>query len=868
VLPFFLHAPWPVRDDPPGSADTDPSTSVEDVLFGYRLPHLPGSLVSPRLAGASDRERIGEAVARQMSLILSLGAFADSSFSLRYLYQPAQRSIDIGLLARCATRVDHTRAGAEDLASRLEAALTSFDLPVEALSTRDALLAFLDPIAEPFVVEIRQHEEIAPLRLGDAYAVHPFRASATTWLAAFEMLVRQRHACVISVYLEPTHLTAAEQSSFAEAAAIPESRADCRDTSLPREQHLPDRQARLVSRLYAEALHRFTRPFLLVAQVASADPLTATALARAFAAEICERVTPGPGADSGERLPSNFDLVQPRTLDEVDCARSTLTRMHLSSWGATLATPGKERLRYLADAETASAAFRFPVALRGGVPGVRVQQTAPSFDVRPRPDLGQGTPVSLGSFVDGRGEASLPLHVFAGHTLVAGTRGSGKTTTCFHLLSQLWACAVPFLVIEPAGMDYRTLLRGPFGDRVQVFTLGDETTSPFRLNPLEILPGTRVGSHISAVRASLASAFPMIGPLPSVLEQALHNIYLRKRWELTAQAEANDAREMPTLTDLYFELVRLTEHRGYAGEILQHARDAVARVGSLLRGSTGRMLDTRRSTPVGELLSRPTVLELESLNDDDKALVMLFLLTALREQCRATRTDGRLQHVTLVEEAHRALHAGNRDIGDLLSEMRTAGEAVIIAEEMPGRFAEDVLENTNIRLIHRPPGEDERGSVAARGNADPGVAAVSAPGFEPPRLVRVPDYRSAHTLPSSVPDSEIVSHIRDGADRPFQGCTHCRRVCAYRDRVAMVAYDVERVKRANAAIADFMATAHTDPHAAWQMLVDTSRDALGVLGLDDDPDAAYCYFSHISSRPISAAAADAFRQVALLNHSG
>src|SRR5207253_1297552 len=163
-----------------------------------------------------------------------------------YLYQPARRDIDIGLLARCMRDV------AVDLASRLESALTSFKLPVEALCTHDALLTFVDPLAEPFVVEIRQHEEVVPLRLGGAYA-----------------------------------------------------------------------------------LHRLTRPFLLVAQVASADPLTATALAQAFAAEMCERITAGSSADSGERLPSNFDLVQTRTLEEVDCARSTLTRMRLSSWGAT-----------------------------------------------------------------------------------------------------------------------------------------------------------------------------------------------------------------------------------------------------------------------------------------------------------------------------------------------------------------------------------------------------------------------------------------------------------------------------------------------------------------------------------------------------
>ena len=53
-------------------------------------------------------------------------------------------------------------------------------------------------------------------------------------------------------------------------------------------------------------------------------------LLQAFAAEMCERITAGSSADSGERLPSNFDLVQTRTLEEVDCARSTLTRTQRS----------------------------------------------------------------------------------------------------------------------------------------------------------------------------------------------------------------------------------------------------------------------------------------------------------------------------------------------------------------------------------------------------------------------------------------------------------------------------------------------------------------------------------------------------------
>lgn len=41
------------------------------------------------------------------------------------------------------------------------------------------------------------------------------------------------------------------------------------------------------------------------------------------------------------------------------------------------------------------------------------------------------------------------------HVFVTGVTGSGKTTTCHHLLRE---SMLPFLVIEPAKTEYRMLL--------------------------------------------------------------------------------------------------------------------------------------------------------------------------------------------------------------------------------------------------------------------------------------------------------------------------------------------------------------------------------------------------------------------------
>lgn len=157
---------------------------------------------------------------------------------------------------------------------------------------------------------------------------------------------------------------------------------------------------------------------------------------------------------------------------------------------------------------------------------------------------------------------------------------------------------------------------------------------------------------------------------------------------------------MPVLGELYHEIIRATEERGDSDKTLQDIRAAAAgRIGTLLRGSKGRMLNTRHSNPMDALMSRPTILELEHLNDEEKALVMLFLLTRLREYARAMRTASQLAHVTVIEEAHRhaaaTAHQGDREtmagtratgaesLSMTLSEIRAYGEGLIIAEQIP-----------------------------------------------------------------------------------------------------------------------------------------------------------------------------------------
>ncbi|MFX1355110.1 MAG: ATP-binding protein, partial [Promethearchaeota archaeon] len=658
---------------------------------------------------------------------------------------------------------------------------------------------------------------------------------------------------------------------------------------------LADPQAKLVARLYTDYLQRLTDPFLLVVQVASPDHMAVRAVAQTVGTEITETTGIAEATQEGTRLPTGFDLVTPESMSDLGAACHTLRTLQLFPWGKSEASPGKERLRYLVDARTASAAFRFPVPIRGGVPGVRTRQAMPTYDVGPRKTHAGPDELLIGTFSDRGGVATVPLAYLNRHALVAGTTGSGKTTTCLGLLLQLWGKGIPFLVIEPAKAEYRSLLDA-LGDDLLIFTLGDESASPFRLNPLEILTGVRVETHLSAVAAAINAAIPTFGVLPTLIEQALERLYLDKGWDLVDRARSDEQRLYPTLGELYHEIIQVAEERGYSDRTMQDVRGAAAgRIGSLLRGSKGRTLNTLRTIPMDELIGRPVILELQSLTDEEKALVMMFLLTMIYEYCQVHRESARLQHVTVVEEAHRVmtavLHRADREttsdvraeaVGlftSLLSEMRAYGEGLIIAEQIPVRLAQDALKNTNIKIVHRLPGEDDRNAIGATMRMDDrqrehvagltpsrGEAAFFADGLEKPTFIEVPNVRRERGLPERVSDARVEAHTQAFREAysdlylPFPGCRHCHEQCLYRDRVGSLAHDIGTHKAFRKALYTFEQHLRAgDEGAGWAALAAECRDVLARAGLALNPHAAYCYFVHLYGRSVTSNAAQQLR---------
>lgn len=455
--------------------------------------------------------------------------------------------------------------------------------------------------------------------------------------------------------------------------------------------------------------------------------------------------------------------------------------------------------------------------------------TMPMFDVMPhnRPETGI---ISIGDVVLRTKRVDQPYTInkneLTRHTFISGVTGAGKTNTLFYLVTQLAAVQkVPFLVIEPAKTEYRSLLNESFlGNELQIFTLGNEQVAPLRLNPFEVLPGTPVGVHLDLLRSVFAASFGMWTPLPQILEKSLYEIYKDRGWDIANNKNIRvadgspTAAAFPTLTDLAAKVQDVTKALGYDDKVTADLQAALlTRINSLRTGAKGLMLDVQQSVPMEALLEKPTIIELEGIgDDDDKAFLMGLILIRLVASRRSGPPQPGIRHVLVIEEAHRLLtnvssqsraeEANPRGkavetFGHLLSEIRAFGQGVIISDQVPVKLAPDVIKNTNLKIMHRLMAADDRNALAGAtamsekqsiglSILEKGQAAVFSEGDDAPVLVKVPEVKSKLAAPS---DAVVAEHMQEQFRKhPYliPQNNSCSKQCALHPRLCQLAREI------------------------------------------------------------------------------
>ena len=488
-----------------------------------------------------------------------------------------------------------------------------------------------------------------------------------------------------------------------------------------------------------------------------------------------------------------------------------------------------QRLFRLACLEEIATFFRIPIPIRDNFPGFVLDTGLGEKGKEKKPR----SLIRLGNYLDVSSARPVPAvfdsQQLAKHGLMVGVPGSGKTTAMFNILYQLWDVPdeqkIPFIVLEPAKTEYRALKLLPaLKDDMLVFTLGDESVSPFRFNPMEVLPGIKIENHISRLQACFVGAFNLFDPLPIFLEQAIRRTYLEKGW-YDDSCGGDEGVETPTLTDLCRNAEYIVENSGFDAKMKSDFKASLLeRLNSLRRGSKGRMLDTLHSIPMEELMGSPVILELDSLNGDEKSLLMMFLLSYVYEYCKIARRSGSpLKHMLLVEEAHNLIGANKSgsdsraDPGEktielfvnMLAEMRALGQGILIADQLPTAIAPQAVKQTNVKLLMRVTARDDREEIGNTMdlneeqmhqvvNFKTGHAYFYHEGEDHVRMIRMRNFKDEYHVEEPPDDRELYGMMHEyelshpELYHPYPECLHHCTTCNRRVRNQAESY-VQRI---------------------------------------------------------------------------
>lgn len=471
------------------------------------------------------------------------------------------------------------------------------------------------------------------------------------------------------------------------------------------------------------------------------------------------------------------------------------------------------RLPYIMTLEELNVFFRLPLYDKS-MPALTERKASSEVEQFSKDIIGENT-IKFGHLIsDSSSDVVIgcPLKSWTQHALVVGMPGTGKTTFAVNILTQFYKKGIPFLAIEPTKAEYRAMI--DVVDDLQIFTPGNNNVSPFIINPFIPPKGITVEQYVPSLLAAFKAAFSMDGPLEMIFLKAVNNCYIEHGWKKYSKYGDDDV-----IVFGMFEYIlcfkKIMNSMNYNKETKSNIETAgLLRLMNLIEQNSN-IYDTVNTVPIEDLLSKPTVLELNAIdNDEQKSLIMALILSSACAHIKNNQIgDGQLKNVILIDEAHVLLDSGVDSEGSgnskgttvktvqkMIAEVRSYGTSIIIADQKPSAVTESIVSNTNVKVSFRLTSSKERNLIAEStdmpdSNAEyisqlgVGQAFVHFDKLRSPQLVQTEDTRESDGVRLSVSNEEIFERSKYWKGKeskliPFRecACSDCCKTCSFKIR--------------------------------------------------------------------------------------
>ena len=395
-----------------------------------------------------------------------------------------------------------------------------------------------------------------------------------------------------------------------------------------------------------------------------------------------------------------------------------------------------------------------------------------------------------------------PLKGFTRHALVVGMPGTGKTTFSVNLLLQFYKRGIPFLAIEPTKSEYRAMIDAV--PDLQVFTPGKNSVVPFIINPFLPPDGITLETFKPSLVSAFKAAFSMPSPLDILFANAIDACYVKHGWRGYSK-RGDPGTQLFGLHEFVLTFREIIRNSSYSAESKGNMESAgVFRLLNLVI-QNGNIYDTENSVPLQDLLRKPTIIELNAIdNQEQKALIMALLLINIILYTKHNQAgDGNLKNILLIDEAHVLLGGGTqtqegaaeagastvRALQNMIVEIRSYGTGIIIADQSPQKVTKEIVGNTDVKIMFQLVQVEDKSIIAASSNMseadedqlsrlNTGEAYAYFRGLVEPVRIMTEDIREKEGIRLVVPDSELQQRMHYWDDKqallkPYSDCSIC-----------------------------------------------------------------------------------------------